>query len=136
MPAAARWNDAVSTGHICATKTALAWPGQASVFCNGLFMARMGDPTYKHAFPPKPPCAPHIAFINKGWPNVFVVEKPQGFLGCSTDTPPGGMVASGSPNVYVGGKPESGAQAAADGSRNSLGQQVGGGAAQGFAPPG
>ena len=130
MPAAARWNDAVTTGHICAKTTALAWPGQASVFCNGLFMARMGDPTYSHAFPPKPPCALHIAFINKGWPNVFVVKKMQGFVGCKADM---GFVSSGSPNVYVGGVPASGAQAAADGSRNSLGQQTGGGASQGWA---
>ena len=136
MPMAARYLDAVKTGHICAPVTFLNTPKQATVSMAGRLAARMFDFTFSHAFPPKPPCAPHIAFINKGWPNVFVVEKPQGFLGCSTDTPPGGMVASGSPNVYVGGKPESGAQAAADGSRNSLGQQVGGGAAQGFAPPG
>ena len=130
MPAAARWNDAVITGHICATKTALAWPGQASVFANTLMMARMGDPTYSHAFPPKPPCKPHIAFINKGWPNVFVVGKMQGFVGCKADM---GIVSSGSINVYVGGT-GGGAQAPADGSRNALGQQTGGGARQGFAP--
>ena len=131
MPAAARWNDAVVTGHICAPVTALAWPGQASVLANMLMMARMGDPTYPHAFPPKPPCAPHIAIINKGNPTVLVVGKPQGFLGCSADL---GAVSSGSPTVLIGGPGGGGSQKAADGSRNALGQQAGGGARPGFAP--
>ena len=131
MPMAARWNDAVITGHGCTPVTALNWPGQASVFANALMMARMGDPTYPHTIGIPPICPPHIAVINKGNPTVLVVGKPQGFLGCSADL---GAVSSGSPTVLIGGPGGGGSQKAADGSRNALGQQAGGGARPGFAP--
>ena len=133
MPGAARWNDAVVTGHICTFVTALNWSGQASVLANFRMMARIGDPTYVHTFPPKPPCPPHIAFITAGNPTVLVVGKPQGFLGCTADM---GAISSGSPTVLIGGTTggAGGSQKAADGSRNALGQQAGGGARPGFAP--
>jgi len=131
MPMAARWLDSVATGHICAPVTALNIPKQRTVRANGFPMARMFDTTYSHAFPPKPPCAPHIAIINKGNPTVLVVKQPQGFLGCSADL---GTVTSGSPTVLIGGPGGGGSQKAADGSRNALGQQAGGGARPGFAP--
>ena len=127
---AARYLDAVKTGHTCSPVTFMDTPKQATVLITSRLAARMFDFTFSHPFPPKPPCAPHIAFINKGWPNVFVVGKMQGFVGCKADM---GIVSSGSINVYVGGT-GGGAQAPADGSRNALGQQTGGGARQGFAP--
>ena len=130
MPGAARWNDAVVTGHICTFVTALNWPGQASVLANFRMMARIGDPTYVHTFPPKPPCPPHIAFITAGNPTVLVVGKPQGFLGCSADF---GKVISGAQTVLIGGPGGGGSHMAADGSRNALGQHDGGGARPGFA---
>ena len=99
MPGVARLNDSVVTGHICSPTTALSFPGQASVLANFRPMARVGDPTYVHTFPTKPPCPPHIAYINVGNPTVLVVGNPQGFRGCSADM---GAVSSGSGNVYTG----------------------------------
>ena len=131
MPMAARYLDAVKTGHICAPVTFLNTPKQATVSMAGRLAARMFDFTFSHAFPPKPPCAPHIAIINKGNPTVLVVGQPQGFLGCSADA---GRVISGAQTVLIGGPGGGGSQKAADGSRNSLGQQAGGGARPGFAP--
>jgi uncharacterized Zn-binding protein involved in type VI secretion len=50
MPGISRKGDGLSTGHICATTSTLATPGQGSVFANGKLVARKGDPTVAHPF--------------------------------------------------------------------------------------
>ena len=62
----------MSTGHICASTTTLDTPAQSTCFANSILIARVGDPTVSHPFPPLPPCVPHVANVNAGSPNVFV----------------------------------------------------------------
>ena len=63
MPGISRKGDGLSTGHICATTSTLATPGQGSVFANGKLVARKGDPTVAHPFPPVPVCAKAIRSV-------------------------------------------------------------------------
>jgi uncharacterized Zn-binding protein involved in type VI secretion len=92
--------DPLSTGHICAATTTLDTPKQGTVYANGILIARETDPTVSHPFPPSPPCAPHVAVVNKGSPNVFVVGLPVARVTDSTDA---GEMTSGSPTVYANG---------------------------------
>ena len=66
MPGVSRKGDSLSTGHICATTSSLASPGQGTVFANGKLVARVGDPTVAHPFPPSPACSNHTAAVNAG----------------------------------------------------------------------
>ena len=100
MPAIVRKGDTLSTGHICASTTTLDTPGQSTVFANNILVARVGDPTVSHPNPPAPPCPDHVAFINAGSPNVFVVGIKVGRIGDSADA---GQMTSGSPNVFANG---------------------------------
>ena len=59
----AREGDAVDTGHACDTTTTLDTPSQSFVKIEGELVCRKGDLTVSHAFPPDPPCAPHVADI-------------------------------------------------------------------------
>jgi hypothetical protein len=123
--------DAVATGHGCTPVTIcdepiLNW----NVKCEGRLLTQQLDTTIPHTIGVPPVCPMHVGIIHKGWPNVFCWFFPQAYLGSQTDM---GAITSGAVTVWVGGKPASGAQAPADGSRNSLGQQTGGGASQGWA---
>ena len=100
MPAVCRKGDSLSTGHACTGTTTLDTPGQGSVFANGILVARVGDPTVSHPFPPVPVCAPHVANVNAGSPNVFVVGSNVARIGDSADA---GAMTSGSPNVFANG---------------------------------
>jgi uncharacterized Zn-binding protein involved in type VI secretion len=100
MPAVSRKGDSLSTGHICASTTTLDTPGQSTVFANSILVARIGDPTVSHPFPPTPPCAPHVATVNAGSPNVFVVGIAVARIGDSADA---GSMTSGSGNVFANG---------------------------------
>tara|TARA_B100000927_G_scaffold214377_1_gene174798 strand:- start:219 stop:521 length:303 start_codon:yes stop_codon:yes gene_type:complete len=100
MPAVCREGDSLSTGHACTGTTTLDTPGQGSVFANGILVARVGDPTVSHPFPPVPVCAPHVANVNAGSPNVFVVGSNVARIGDSADA---GAMTSGSPNVFANG---------------------------------
>ena len=100
MPAISRKGDTLSTGHACTGTTTLDTPGQGTVFANGILIARIGDPTVSHPAPPIPPCPDHVAFINAGSPNVFVVGIQVGRIGDSADA---GQMTSGSPNVFANG---------------------------------
>ena len=93
-----RETDALTTGHICATTTTLDTPGQGDVYCEGLLVARKGDPTVSHPFPPAPPCAPHVASVNVGSPTVFCNGSPVTFITASADA--GGMTG-GNGTVWV-----------------------------------
>ena len=100
MPAVSRKGDSLSTGHLCASTTTLDTPGQGTCFANSILIARVSDPTVSHPFPPLPPCAPHVANVNAGSPNVFVENKAVARIGDSTDA---GAMTSGSGNVFANG---------------------------------
>jgi uncharacterized Zn-binding protein involved in type VI secretion len=98
MPGIVREGDSLSTGHGCVGSTTLASANQGSVFVNGILAAVVGAPTVAHPFPPDPPCAPHVANLNAGSPNVFIEGIPVGRVGDSADA---GAMTSGSPNVFA-----------------------------------
>tara|TARA_B100000902_G_scaffold211829_1_gene201441 strand:- start:247 stop:549 length:303 start_codon:yes stop_codon:yes gene_type:complete len=100
MPAVSRKGDSLSTGHICTSTTTLDTPGQGTCFANSILIARVSDPTVSHPFPPAPPCAPHVANVNVGSPNVFVEGLAVARIGDSTDA---GEMTSGSGNVFANG---------------------------------
>ena len=100
MPAVSRKGDSLSTGHACVGTTTLDTPGQGTVFANSILVARVTDPTVSHPFPPLPPCAPHVANVNVGSPNVYVEGKAVARIGDSTDA---GAMTSGSGNVFANG---------------------------------
>ena len=100
MPAVSRKGDSLSTGHICASTTTLDTPGQGTCFANSILIARVSDPTVSHPFPPSPPCAPHVANVNAGSPNVYVEGLAVARIGDSTDA---GAMTSGSGNVFANG---------------------------------
>ena len=100
MPAVSRNGDSLSTGHICTSTTTLDTPGQGTCFANSILIARVSDPTVSHPFPPLPPCAPHVANVNVGSPNVFVESLAVARIGDSADS---GNMTSGSGNVFANG---------------------------------
>ena len=100
MPAVSRKGDSLSTGHICTGTTTLDTPGQSTVFANSILIARVGDPTVSHPFPPAPPCAPHVANVNAGSGTVFVEGSACARIGDSADA---GAMTSGSGTVFAGG---------------------------------
>ena len=100
MPAFSRKGDSLSTGHICTGTTTLDTPTQSTVRANSILIARVGDPTVSHPFPPLPPCAPHVANVNAGSPNVFVEGLAVARIGDSADS---GNMTSGSDNVFANG---------------------------------
>ena len=100
MPAVSRKGDELSTGHICTSTTTLDTPGQGTCFANSILIARVSDPTVSLPFPPLPPCAPHVANVNVGSPNVFVEGLAVARIGDSTDS---GAMTSGSGNVFANG---------------------------------
>ena len=100
MPAVSRKGDSLSTGHVCTSTTTLDTPGQGTCFANSILIARVSDPTVSHPFPPLPPCAPHVANVNVGSPNVFVESLAVARIGDSADS---GNMTSGSGNVFANG---------------------------------
>ena len=98
MPGIVREGDSLSTGHGCSSTTTLASANQGSVFVNGILAAVIGAPTVPHPFPPNPPCAPHVANLNAGSPNVFIEGIAVGRIGDSADA---GSMTSGSSNVFA-----------------------------------
>ena len=100
MPAVSRKGDSLSTGHICASTTILDTPTQSTVRANSILIARETDKTIAHPFPPSPPCAPHVAIVNRGSTTVNVVGLPIARKNDSTDA---GQMTQGSTNVFAGG---------------------------------
>jgi len=100
MPAVSRKGDSLSTGHICTSTTTLDTPAQGTVFANSILVARIGDPTVSHPFPPAPPCVPHIATVGAGSPNVFVEGLAVARKGDKADA---GNMTQGSGNVFANG---------------------------------
>lgn len=99
MPAVCRKGDSLSTGHICSSTTTLDTPSQSTVKANGILIARVGDSTVSHPFPPSPPCAPHVANVNAGSSTVRVAGQFVARIGDSADS---GQMTSGSSNIFVG----------------------------------
>ena len=99
MPAISRQGDSLSTGHICVGTTTLNTPGQSTVKANSILIARVGDPTVSHPFPPSPPCAPHVAVVNVGSSTVSDCGSPIARVNDSTDA---GVMTSGSSNIFAG----------------------------------
>ena len=100
MPPISRLTDGVVTGHICAGYTFMAKTTNITVFATGMPIVRQMDQTAFHAFPPKPPCAPHIGVVNVGVMTVLVFGIPCGTVNKSTDM---GFLATGAPTVWAGG---------------------------------
>ena len=102
MPLIVRQGDDLSTGHACVGITQLDTPTQGTVFVKGKLAARIGDPTVSHPNPPVPICPNHVANVNAGSPNVFVVGIKVGRLTDSADA--GSMIdAKNNTNVYANG---------------------------------
>tara|TARA_Y100001949_G_scaffold58233_1_gene49016 strand:- start:258 stop:569 length:312 start_codon:yes stop_codon:yes gene_type:complete len=102
MPLIVRQGDDLSTGHACVGITQLDTPTQGTVFVKGKLAARIGDPTVSHPNPPVPICPDHVANVNAGSPNVFVVGIKVGRLTDSADA--GSMIdAKNNTNVFANG---------------------------------
>ena len=102
MPLIVRKGDDLSTGHACVGITQLDTPTQGTVFVRGKLAARIGDPTVSHPNPPVPICPNHVANVNAGSPNVFVVGIKVGRLTDSADA--GSMIdAKNNTNVFANG---------------------------------
>ena len=99
MPAICRKGDSLSTGHICVGTTTLNTPCQSTVRAKSILIARVGDPTVAHPFPPTPPCADHVANVNAGSGTVRVAGAFVARIGDSADA---GAMTSGSSNVFSG----------------------------------
>ena len=99
MPAVSRQGDSLSTGHACVGTTTLATPGQSTVRANSILIARIGDPTVAHPFPPVPACLNHVAAVNAGSATVRVHGISVARIGDSADA---GAMTSGSGNVFSG----------------------------------
>jgi len=100
MPAVSRVGDALSTGHGCTGSTTIASSNtDGTVKANGIAIIVVGAPTVSHAFPPDPPCAPHVANLNAGSGTVSINGIAVGRVGDSADA---GAMTSGSGNVNVG----------------------------------
>jgi len=101
MPAVSRVGDSLSTGHACTGTTTIASSAtDGTVKANSINIIVVGAPTVSRPFPPNPPCAPHVANLNAGSPNVFVNSIPVGRIGDSADA---GAMTSGSGNVFANG---------------------------------
>ena len=100
MPKVSRETDTTTTGHICVSTTVLDTPGQGTVYATGKLIARVTDPTVSHPFPPAPPCAPHVAKVNVGSPNVYAVGLKVARIDDSTDS---GALIAGSATVFANG---------------------------------
>ena len=59
MPAISRKGDSLSTGHACTGTTTLDTLVN-QLLKNSILIARVGDPTVSHPFPPVPICVPHV----------------------------------------------------------------------------
>ena len=99
MPAISRKGDSLSTGHACTGTTTLDTPGQSTVRANSILIARVGDPTVSHPFPPVPVGGPHVANVNAGSSTVRVAGAFVARIGDSADA---GAMTSGSSNVFSG----------------------------------
>ena len=100
MPLVCTKGDTLSTGHGCTGSTTLDTPPQSKVTIGGILVAIVGTPTVSHAFPPSPPCAPHVAYVNAGSSKVSIGGIAVARIGDSADA---GSMTSGAAKVSAGG---------------------------------
>lgn len=96
MPAATRLGD-MDTGHDACPPTALV-SASRDVLINFKGAGRVGDSYAPHGCPVH---APHTGVIASGSSTVFINNRAAGRIGDSVSC--GGSVATGSPNVFIGG---------------------------------
>jgi len=96
MPQASRLND-IDTGHACFPPSNVI-AGSGNVIINGLPAARLTDPLAAHGCGR---CTPHARNIAAGSSSVFINGLPSTRVGDAINC--GGTMATGSPNVNVGG---------------------------------
>jgi len=101
MPGVVRIGDELSTGHGCSSNTTLSNSNQGvdNVYANNILISVEGADTVSHAFPPDPPCTPHVAQLNTGSSTVFINNIKVGRIGDSADA---GAMSSGSTTVFAG----------------------------------
>ena len=99
-PAARILSDQVVTGHACTPLVPILGGTNATVFINGLPAALIGDPLMPHTIYTGSACVPHPAIVNTGSSTVFIAGRPAARMGDLADF---GTIASGSPNVFIGG---------------------------------
>lgn len=101
MPAAARAEntDTITTGHGCDATAKIAGTQQTTVITNGKIASVEGDAIAPHTIPAGPACVPHSAVVNVGSGTVFFEGIAAARVGDSAD---GGVIISGSGNVFIG----------------------------------
>jgi uncharacterized Zn-binding protein involved in type VI secretion len=102
MPAVARSQntDTITTGHGCDATALIAGSLQTKVFVNTKLGAVQGDPIAPHTILAGAICVPHSAVVNAGSSKVFFGGIAAARIGDSAD---GGVIISGSSNVFAGG---------------------------------
>ena len=101
MPAVCRIGDSLTTGHGCDGTTTLGGSNtDGTVRANSIAITVVGAPTSPHTILAGDICVPHSAQLNAGSSTVFINGKAVGRVGDSAD---GGVMTSGSPNVFAGG---------------------------------
>lgn len=97
MPALSRIGDAFSTGHPCTGVSSIAG-GSSKVTCNGIGVARLGDPGQVHTILVGDDCVPHGTSISSGSAKVTADGIPVATIGDSIDA---GAIIAGSGQVDV-----------------------------------
>lgn len=98
MPAICRVGDSFSTGHPCTGVSTIA-SGSSKVTCNGIPVARLGDPSVAHTILVGNVCVPHVVPIASGSGKVTVEGIPLARVGDSIDA---GAIISGSGTAESG----------------------------------
>lgn len=102
MPGAARLGD-TGQGHACFPDTPVI-EGSPDISINGKAAARQGDAVALHGCPcPNTPHGMHARAIAAGSSTVSFNGKPAARINDAIDC--GGMIASGSSNVFIGDTP-------------------------------
>lgn len=98
MPAVARKDDTVATGHLCDTTTTIL-SASTTVFAEGRGVARKTDPLASHTILAGTVCVPHPGqIVNIGSSTVFVNGLPIARVGDSADL---GTITSGAGTVFA-----------------------------------
>lgn len=102
MPAAARAEntDTITTGHACDGTAKIAGSLNTTVKINGKNGAVQGDAIAPHTILSGKVCVPHSATVGGGSSTVFFGGIPAARVGDAAD---GGVIISGSGDVFIGG---------------------------------
>lgn len=102
MPAAARIEDKIITGHLCTIVAKIGpTPIQTKVTINSMIAAVKGDMIEPHKFLPGSSCVDHpLQKVKEGSSTVTIGGIPAARIGDKADE---GAIIKGSPNVFIGG---------------------------------